>query len=84
MTTASTHAYLRIEGEGGEFAVYDDRAPETAEFNYGLVADGFASRAQAERAIALRRSTPDGPMIIKENDGSFSLWVAVRKRPRLQ
>jgi hypothetical protein len=45
--------FLRIEeGKNGEFAVYDDSAPETEDFYYGLIAYGFESRADAERYIA--------------------------------
>jgi hypothetical protein len=50
---AMASAALRIEaGKNGEFAVYDDSSPETEEFNYGLIAYGFESRADAERYIA--------------------------------
>ena len=51
--SAAEQRPLRIEeGKNGEFAVYDDSAPETEEFNYGLIAYGFESRADAERYIA--------------------------------
>jgi hypothetical protein len=52
MTNTGQHEFLRIEeGKNGEFAVYDESAPKTEEFYYGLIAYGFESRADAERYI---------------------------------
>lgn len=40
-----------VESSKSQFVIIDESAPKTEEFYYGMVADGFDTREQAEQYI---------------------------------